>query len=88
MVRVYSTTVTSKVNDLRNSLQQKLRSAYIKAIKDGEEVPTANQLLKVVARPDLLKKEAEYDSKNRPISKNQEHNKKNEKYVNRFLFLC
>ena len=83
---VYSTVLTTKVNDCRNNAQQSIRKALLEEYKKGNII-TAAKLLHVVKRtPEVLQLLPEKNANGSRINKNITANKNTKKYRDRLFF--
>ena len=84
--QVYSGVLTTKVNDCRNTFQQKLRAIIIWLIITYGTTVQAGKLLNVLQRkPEFLCFLPEEDEDGNPLDENKEANKVNEKYRTRLF---
>ena len=83
-LKIYGKELTSKINAIRNQMQQNMRKEWVGSYKNGDKV-SAKQFLIVAQRPaDLIELE-EVDEDENELPENKQHNEKNKKRRDRFV---
>ena len=83
-LKIYGNELTSKINSIRNQVQQNVRKEWVGLYKNGQKI-SAKQMLVVAQRPSDLIELEEIDEDEQELPENMEHNEKFKKRRLRFM---